>query len=307
MFESLFQIRKKISGEIDEQHIKIYKLVKQVNEAVTQILNEKIKISKDLARIVETNVEDLKDLVDKYLTMIRDHVDADFCNFCDWIDPDKHLLYLTHIEAGLKIYGFLTKNDILKAILKIYKLEDEIYKTTGLMYILVDSAENDRLKIIQKIINDDRKYVNKAINNIKTILSRLENVDISDKTIKMLINNIIEEAKKLQEELEKFKSEKIEITSINDIVMFIKKISRLLEQSALVAMLIELIYAKDEQVHEKLSIQYLADQAYESLLLIVEDLRGEYITRYERVIEICANEKLAKYHTLECREINETE
>ncbi|MEM3265468.1 MAG: hypothetical protein QXH07_05890, partial [Thermoplasmata archaeon] len=121
----------------------------------------------------------------------------------------------------------------------------------------------------------------RAINNIDTIFCKLENVKMSNEVIKMLLSRVIEEAKKFKEELEKIKNEKVEIKDVNDIIRFMKRFSKLLEQGALAAMWTELIYAESEEFYEELNIQYLIDKAYESMMFVIETLRSEDIARFE--------------------------
>ncbi|MEM0257156.1 MAG: hypothetical protein QXP59_06550 [Saccharolobus sp.] len=295
-------LRKELEGELEKQHVKMYEIGKQLSEMMKQTLTTKTETSNtSLEKVIASNIEDLQDLINnKYLTMLKDHAES-FDSY-GWIEPDEHLLYLTHIKAGLEIYTMLTKNDIIQVKQKFNELEDEVYKTISLLYALICSKKSNRINTIQKIINKSvKRPVNIAIINMNTMLCKLtdENVNTNDETIKMLISNITNVAKQFKEELAKFKNEKIEITSLDDIVMFIKKISKLLEQNALVAMLSELIYQVDEELYGELDIQFLADDAYRQLLLIIEDLRGENIGRYERYAEICANQEHAKYYTIE--------
>ncbi|MEM3828517.1 MAG: hypothetical protein QXP36_04820 [Conexivisphaerales archaeon] len=280
---------REIKGEIEKEHIRFFETGKQLKEIIAQTLSVKTETNnKDIEKIIKSNVEDIKDLFETYLTMLQDV--AEEYDFWGWIEPDEHLVYLTHLNAGLKIYTMLTGDNAAQVRQKLSELENEVYKTLSLMYTLIVSKKSSRLKTIEDIINSSVKvYANRAINNINTLFCKLENVKIENEVIKMLLGRVVEEAKKFREELEKFKSEKVKITSVDDIIAFMKKFSKLLEQSAVAAMWTELIYEEDEEFYEELNIQYLLDSAYKGLMFVVKALRGEEIGWFEE-----KNEKRSK-------------
>ncbi|MEM0252829.1 MAG: hypothetical protein QW430_12270 [Metallosphaera sp.] len=278
-----------IEGEIEKEHKIFFEIGKQLNEIIVQTLSENVVNSnKDIEKMIKSIVKDIKDTIEPYLTSLQNH--AEEYDFLGWINPDRHLVYLTHLNAGLKIYTALTGDDAAQVRQKLNELEGEVYKTLSLMYTLIVSKKSSRLKTIEDIINSSVKvHSNRAIYNTDTIFCKLENVKIENEAIKMLLDRVVEEAKKFREELEKFKSEKVKITSVDDIIAFIKKFSKLLEQSALAAMWTELIYEEDEEFYEELNIQYLLDSAYKGLMFVVKALRGEEIGWFEE-----ENEKRSK-------------
>ncbi|MEM3265474.1 MAG: hypothetical protein QXH07_05920 [Thermoplasmata archaeon] len=272
-----------IEREIEKEYIRLFEIGKQLKETIAQTLNENVVNSnKSLEKIIKSTVKDLKDLIETYL---QDCVDS-----CDWIEPDEHLRYLTALNADLKIYTMLTGDEAVQIRQKLSELEDEVYKTINLLYILIVSKKSGRLKTIEEIINSNVKvYATRAINNINTLFCKLENVKSENEVIKMLLSRVIEEAKKFKEELEKIKNEKVEIKDVNDIVSFMKKVNKLLEQGELAAIWTELIYEEDEKFYEELNIQYLIDRSYKSLMSVIEALRGEEIGWFEE-----KNEKRSK-------------
>ncbi|MEM3830254.1 MAG: hypothetical protein QXP36_13730 [Conexivisphaerales archaeon] len=301
MSQPLSQIPpKEIEGEIEKEHKTFFEIGKQLNEMITQTLSAKTETSnKDMEKVIKSIVKDIKDTIEPYLTMLQDH--AEYFDSYGWIEPNEHLVYLTYLNADLKIYTMLTGDDASQVRQKLNELEDEVYKTISLMYTLITTKKSGRLKKIEEIINSSIKvHRNKAINNINTIFCKLENVKTGNEVIKMLLSRVAEEAKKFKEDLLKIKSEKVEITSVNDIIIFMKKFSKLLEQSALVSMWIEQIYEIDEEFYEELDIQYLAVESYDGLMLVLKAIRGEDIAYFEELDRICSDENLAKYHTLEC-------
>ncbi|MEM3828523.1 MAG: hypothetical protein QXP36_04850 [Conexivisphaerales archaeon] len=291
---------REIKGEIEKEHKIFFELGKQLNEIIAQTLSAKTETNnKDIEKMIKSTVKDIKDTIEPYLTTLQNH--AEEYRFWGWIEPDRHLVYLTHLNAGLKIYTILTGDDAAQVRQKLNELEGEVYKTLSLMYTLIVSKKSSRLKTIEDIINSSVKvHSNRAIYNINTIFCKMENVKIENEAIKMLLGRIIEEAKKLQEELEKFKSEKVKITSVDDIIRFMKKFSGLLEQSAVVMRWIEQIYYFDKEFYGELDIHYLAEDTYDDLVLVLEALREEDIAYFEDLDRICSDENLAKYHTLEC-------
>ncbi|MEM0227108.1 MAG: hypothetical protein QXF46_09560 [Thermofilaceae archaeon] len=272
---------KDIEGEIEKEHKIFFELGKQLNEIIAQTLSENVRTSnKDIEKMIKSIVKDIKDTIEPYLTSLQNH--AEEYDFWGWINPDRHLVYLTHLNAGLKIYTMLTGDNAAQIRQKLSELENEVYKTLSLMYTLIVSEKSSRLKTIEDIINSSVKvHSNRAIYNIDTIFCKLENVKIENEVIKMLLDRVVEEAKKFREELEKFKSEKVKITSVDDIIAFMEKFSGLLEQSAVVIGWVEQIYHFDKEFYGELDIHYLAEDSYNDLVLVPEALREEDIAYFE--------------------------
>ncbi|WDS52767.1 hypothetical protein [Sulfolobus tengchongensis spindle-shaped virus 3] len=290
MVENLNQIPAQMEGEIRKQHIKIYEFTKQLKGIV-------------INKLIDINTGELTDTITKYIVLLQSH--AEDYETWRWVEPVDHLLYLSQIKAKLEVYTILGKSDMKKIEQKLAKLEEKVYKTISLIYAVICSEKSDRLSIIQEIINNnvEARFGN-VINNIDAILSRLENVNISDEPIKILVDNVFNETKQFREEIVKFKNEKVEITSVGDIVMFIKKFSKLLEQSALISTLFDLIYIKDEQVYKRLFVQQslpnLADNAYYYLFEVLKDISSNYIEGYEHIKQACADKTYAEYYTTVC-------
>ncbi|MFH7835731.1 MAG: hypothetical protein QXL51_03965 [Candidatus Aenigmatarchaeota archaeon] len=308
MVENVTQTPAQMEGEIRKQHIKIYEFTKQLKGIVIERVKSKLGViindnTEEINELIDINAEELTDTITKYIVLLQDHVE--YYETWRWVAPADHLLYLSQIKAKLEVNTILSKNETRKVKQKLAKLEEKIYKTTGLIYAVICSEKSGRLNIIQEIINNNAEIrFSNFISNIDMLLNKLEDVNINDEVIKMLISNIISAAKQLKEEVVKLRSEGVKIASINEIVIFIKKLSKLLEQSALISTLADLIYIKDEQTYEQLfgqrSLLNSADNAYYSLFEVLNDISSSYIEGYEHIKQTCADKTYAEYYTTVC-------
>lgn len=308
MSQPLNQTPAQMEGEIKKQHIKIYEFTKQLKGLVIERVKSKLGViindnTGEINELIDINAEELTDTITKYIVLLQDHVE--YYETWRWVEPADHLLYLSQMKAKLEVNTILSKNETRKVRQKLAKLEEKIYKTIGLIYAVICSEKSGRLNIIQEIINNNAEIrFNNVISDIDALLTRLENVNISDEVTKMLISNIISTAKQLKEEVVKLRSEGVKIASISEIVLFIKKLNELLAQSALIYTLANLIYVKDEQTYEQLfgqrSLLNSADNAYHSLFEVLKDISSSYIEGYEHIRQACADKTYAEYYTTVC-------
>ncbi|MCW1302736.1 MAG: hypothetical protein QXX36_03870 [Candidatus Rehaiarchaeum fermentans] len=295
-----------IEGEIEKEHKIFFEIGKQLNEIIVQTLSENVVNSnKDIEKMIKSIVKDIKDTIEPYLTSLQNH--AEEYDFWGWINPDRHLVYLTHLNAGLKIYTALTGDNAAQVRQKLSELEKEVYDTLNAIYSTIVNEKKDRINIIQKIISKKAKArIKDALIDNNTTICKLKVVsaNVQDETIKMLLNIAFENAKNLEKELINFRNEKIEITSVNDLMTFLKKIEKLLELSSVIVIIGWTLEDVDEDFAAETDLQSLADFTDDRLLLLAEDLRGREIDNYEWFMRTCADEELSKYYVNECKSLN---
>ncbi|MEM3830252.1 MAG: hypothetical protein QXP36_13720 [Conexivisphaerales archaeon] len=292
-------------GEIEKQYMNFFEIGNQLSEVITQTLSVKTGTNnKSLEKAIARDIKNIKGLIKDYQMALKDKTEK--YDFWGWIEPNKHLEYLARLNAALKVYAMLTGDDASQVRQKLNELEDEVYNTLGSIYTAIVKEKSDRINVIQKIINKSVKArAKKAIIENSTTICKLKSVSAENETIKILLDIAAKEAKKLQEELINFKNENIEITSVNDVLAFLKKVSELLEKSAVILTLDNLISAIDDEFAIELDLESSAYFAHYKVLFIAEDLQGRNIDHYEWLTRVCADKELSKYYTSYCSNLTE--
>ncbi|CAH04190.1 hypothetical protein STSV1pORF7 [Sulfolobus virus STSV1] len=292
-------------GAIEKQYMYFFELGNQLREVVEQTLSVKTGTNKSLEKAITHNIKLIKSLIKDYQMALKDKEGK--YDFWGWIEPDRHLEYLARINAALKIYTMLTSDNAAQVRQKLNELEGEVYSTLNLIYNTIVNEKKDRINIIQKIISKKAKaHVKEALIENNTTICKLKVVsaNVQDETIKMLLNIAFEDAKNLEQELINFRNEKIEITSVNDVMTFLKKIGKLLELSAVIIIIGWLLEDVDEDFAAETDLESLAGFTDVKLLLLAEDLRGREIDNYEWFMRTCADEELSKIYVNECKSLN---
>ncbi|MEM3828520.1 MAG: hypothetical protein QXP36_04835 [Conexivisphaerales archaeon] len=291
--------------EIEKQYMYFFELGNQLKEVVEQTLSVKAGTNKSLEKAITHNIKLIRSLINDYQRALKDK--SGKYDFWGWVEPDRHLEYLARINAALKIYTALTGDNAAQVRQKLSELEGEVYDTLNAIYSTIVNEKKDRINIIQKIISKKAKArIKDALIDNNTTICKLKVVstDVQDETIKMLLNIAFENAKNLEKELINFRNEKIEITSVNDLMTFLKKIEKLLELSSVIVIIGWTLEDVDEDFAAETDLQSLAGFTDDRLLLLAEDLRGREIDNYEWFMRTCADEELSKIYVNECKSLN---
>ena len=289
-----------IRGAIEKEYKAFFEIGTQLKEIIEKTIKTNKESIKTFDKVVNDNAELLKELISNYLAQLQDS-SLDY-EALGWIELSVHLHYLAQIKAAIELHTMLTGDEIAQVRQKLSEFEGKVYKIAGLMYNIIREIKRNKPAEIKEMLSKsfhgyyadtvEGKFgeVLDQIDKILVItLSDAKDANIKDAIIRMLINYIAKTAAKLRQELVKFKKEEEKVFNTYDIIAFIKKFSnKLLEQIALINVIIEVISRSDMQISKKLDeivniiypkydFGWIAADAYERLLLALEAILDESI------------------------------